>query len=123
MGLLLHIATPSAGLAVSAALVWTGSLALTSSPAVRGEAGHKKAAAGPAPSEELDSGVQPAPPGRRPLQGGPGLRQAITVSATVGICPGAFNPLVIAFADEHEDPAAVTWILAALSGGAAPSAA
>lgn len=119
VGLLLHIATPSAGLAVSAALVLTGSLALTSSPAVRGEVGHKKTSAGPAPSEELDSGAQPAPPGRRPWQGGPGMLQAIAVSAAVGMCLGAFNLLVIAFTDEHKDPAAVTWILAALSGGSA----
>ncbi|WP_406142789.1 MFS transporter [Streptomyces anulatus] len=119
VGLLLHIATPSVGLAASAALVLTGSLALTSSPAVRGKVGHKRAPSGPAPSEELDSGVQPAPSGRRPLQGGPGLRQAIAVSASVGMCLGAFNLLVIAFADEHQDPAAVTWILAALSGGSA----
>ncbi|MFE3380239.1 MFS transporter [Streptomyces anulatus] len=119
VGLLLHIATPSVGLAVSAVLVLTGSLALASSPAVRGGVGHRKASAGPAPSGELDSGAQPAPPGRRPLQGGTGLRQAIAVSASVGICLGAFNLLVIAFADEHRDPAAATWILAALSGGSA----
>ncbi|MFD9497923.1 MFS transporter [Streptomyces sp. NPDC060035] len=119
VGLLLQIAAPSVGLAVSAALVLTGSLALISSPAVRGEVGHKKASAGLAPSEELVSGVQPAPLGRRPLHGGPGLRQAITVSVTVGMCLGAFNLLVIAFADEHKDPEAVAWVLAALSGGSA----
>ena len=88
-------------------------------PAVRDAVGHNKASAGPAPSEQLASGVHPAPLRRRPLQGGPGLRQAIAVSAAVGMCLGAFDLLVIAFADEHNDPEAVAWVMAALSGGSA----
>ncbi|MDX3099051.1 MFS transporter [Streptomyces sp. ME19-03-3] len=119
VGLLVHVAAPSVGLAVSAALVLTGSLALISSPAIRGRAGGWKASAGPAPSEGLVSAGQPAPLRPRFLQGGPGLRQAIAVSAGVGVCLGAFDLLVIAFADEHEAPGAVAWVLAALSGGSA----
>ncbi|GAB2785934.1 MFS transporter [Streptomyces chlorus] len=119
VGLLLHVAAPSVGLAVSAVLVLTGSLALISSPAVRSWVGHKKASAGLAPSEQLVSGVQSASLRRRPMQGGPGLRQAIAVSAAVGMCLGAFDLLVIAFADEHDDPGVVAWVLAALSGGSA----
>ncbi len=112
VGLLVQVAAPSVGLAVSAALVLTGSLALISSPAVRGWVGPEKAPAGPAPSEGLVSDVQP-------LRGGPGLRQAIVVAAAVGMCLGAFDLLVIAFADEHQYPEAVAWALAALSGGSA----
>ncbi|GAA2482926.1 MFS transporter [Streptomyces thermolineatus] len=119
VGLLVQVAAPSAGLAVSAALVLTGSLALVSSPAVRGKAGRKKASVRLAPSEGLVSGVRPAPLYRRPLQGDPGLCQVITVSATVGMCLGAFDLLVIAFADERESPGTAAWALAALSGGSA----
>ncbi|MER7985173.1 MFS transporter [Streptomyces noursei] len=119
VGLLVQVAAPSVGLAASAALVWTGSLALISSPAVRGWVGRRKAPAGPAPSEGLVSGLQPAPLRRRLLRGGPGLRQAIAVSAAAGMCLGAFDLLVIAFADAYHDPEAVAWVLAALSGGSA----
>ncbi|QDY81144.1 MFS transporter [Streptomyces qinzhouensis] len=108
VGLLVQVAAPSLGLAVSAALVLTGTLALITSPAARGWTGREKAPAGPAqPSEE------PA------LRGDPGLRQAIVVSAAVGICLGAFELLVIAFADAHHEPQAVAWVLAALCGGSA----
>ncbi|ARF52882.1 MFS transporter [Streptomyces gilvosporeus] len=119
VGMLARVAAPWAGLAVSAALVLTGSLALISSPAVRGWVGRQKAPAGPAPSEGLVDGVESAPLRRRLLQGGPGLRQAIAVSAAVGMCLGAFDLLVIAFADEQQEPEAVAWVLAALSGGSA----
>ncbi|MFG2888180.1 MFS transporter [Streptomyces sp. NPDC048248] len=120
VGLLVRVTVPSVGLAVSAALVLTGSLALTSSPAVRREGDQKKvSAAAPAPSPGLVHAVKPASPRRRPLQGRPGLGQAIAVSAGVGMCLGAFDLLVIAFADERHDPEAVAWVLAALSAGSA----
>ncbi|MFH8570959.1 MFS transporter [Streptomyces sp. NPDC017993] len=119
VGLLVRVTVPSVGLAVSAVLVLTGSLALISSPAVRREVGHKKPSAVPASSEGLVSTVRPAPLRRRSLQGGPGLRQAIAVSAGVGMCLGALDLLVIAFADEHHAPEAVAWVLAALSAGSA----
>ncbi|MFJ3173937.1 MFS transporter [Streptomyces roseus] len=117
VGLLVRVA-PSVGLAVSAALVLTGSLALVSSPAVRVRSGREKAPAGPAPSQGPVSGVRAAP-SLRLLRGAPGLRQAIAVSAAVGMCLGAFDLLVIAFADAHEEPGAVAWMLAALSAGSA----
>ncbi|WP_445282009.1 MFS transporter [Streptomyces sp. DSM 118148] len=119
VGVLVHVAAPSVGLVVSAALVSTGSLALISSPAVRGWVAREKTPAGLAPEEVPVSAVQPAPLGRRLRQGGPGLRQAIVTSAAVGMCLGAFDLLVIAFADEHKDPEVVAWVLAALSGGSA----
>lgn len=124
VGLLLHSATPSVGIAVSVALVRTGSLALTSSPAVRGEVGHKKASAGSAPSEELGSGVRPAPPGRRPLQGGPGLRQAVAVSATVAFLPACFAlaaaPAVLSAATALHRPRRLAAVTAAPFGNNVP---
>ena len=119
VGLLVRVTVPSVGLAVSAALVLTGSLALTSSPAVRREGDQKKVSAAPAPPQGLVHAVKPASLRRRPLQGRPGLGQAIAVSAGVGMCLGAFDLLVIAFADERHDPEAVAWVLAALSAGSA----
>ncbi|GAA2674258.1 MFS transporter [Streptomyces lunalinharesii] len=119
VGLLVQVAAPSVGVALSAALVGTGSLALVSSPVVRGWGGRDKAPAGQAPSEGPASGLPPAPLRRRLLRGGPGLRQALAVSAATGVCLGAFDLLVIAFADAHDEPAAVAWVLAALSGGSA----
>ncbi|WP_184792015.1 MFS transporter [Streptomyces sp. 3211] len=118
VGLLVQVVAPSAGLAVSAALVLTGSLTLISSPAVRGWPARRKGPVRPEPSESFVAGVRPALP-RRLLQGGSGLRQAIAVSAAVGMCLGAFDLLVIAFADAYEEPEVVAWVLAALSGGSA----
>ncbi|MFK0221166.1 MFS transporter [Streptomyces vinaceus] len=119
VGLLVQVAAPSVGVAVSAALILIGSLALSSSPAVRGWAGQERFPAAPTSSEGLVSGVRPSPLRQWLLHSDPGLRQAITVSAAVGMCLGAFDLLVIAFADEHENPSPVAWVLAALSGGSA----
>ncbi|QCS10658.1 MFS transporter (plasmid) [Streptomyces clavuligerus] len=119
VGLLMHIASPSAGLAVSAALVGTGSLALVMSPAVHGWAGRQRDSAAAAPSGGSVPGGRPGTPLRRLSRGGPGLRQAIVVSAAVGTALGAFELLAIAVADEHGTPGSVAWILAALSGGSA----
>ncbi|MEU2365215.1 MFS transporter [Streptomyces noursei] len=119
VGLLVQVAAPSVGIATSAALVSTGSLALVSSPAVHGWVGRRKAPAGSAPPDGVVSDLPPAPLRRRLLYGAPGLRQAIAVSAAAGMCLGAFDLLVIAFADAFDEPEAVAWILAALSGGSA----
>lgn len=119
VGLLVHVAAPSVGLAASAALVLIGSLALNSSPAVRGWSGREKPPVGPTSPEGLVSGARFSPLRRWLLHGDPEMRQAITVSAAVGMCLGAFDLLVIAFADEHKTPSLVAWVLAALSGGSA----
>ncbi|WP_107416907.1 MFS transporter [Streptomyces sp. CC53] len=119
VGLLVQVAAPSVGLAVSAALVLIGALALSSSPAVRGWAGREKTPLGPTSPEGRVSGARSSLLRRWLLHGDPGMRQAITVAAAVGMCLGAFDLLVIAFADEHETPSVVAWVLAALSGGSA----
>ncbi|MEU9608109.1 MFS transporter [Streptomyces sp. NPDC048057] len=119
VGLLVQVSTASVGLGMSAALVLTGTLALVSSPAVRAWVGRKRAPDGPAPADGAAAEAQPAASSRRLLWDAPGLRQAVVVSGAVGICLGAFEFLVIAFADAHHEPAAVAWILAALCGGSA----
>ncbi|MFE7129892.1 MFS transporter [Streptomyces sp. NPDC057638] len=115
VGLLVSVAAAPVGLGVSAALVLTGSLALISSPAVTGWTHRRKAPSEPSPP----TGSVPGAARRRLPLSTPGLRQAIVVSAAVGICLGAFELLVVAFADDLGDPGAVAWVLAALCGGSA----
>ncbi|MEU5979962.1 MFS transporter [Streptomyces sp. NPDC047315] len=119
VGLLVQFSTASLGLAVSAALVLTGSLALVAAPPVRGWVGRKEAEDAKGAKESEEASGEPAAARRRLLLADPGLRQAILVSAAVGICLGAFELLVIAFADAHHTPQAVAWILAGLCGGSA----
>ncbi|WP_426367101.1 MFS transporter [Streptomyces sp. E-08] len=106
VGLLTRFASAPAGLAVSAGLVLTGTLALVASPAVRRGAG------------ERGSGAPGRTPGV-PDVPGPGLLRAVAVAAAVGMCLGAVELLVIAFADGHHSPGAVPWAMAALSAGSA----
>ncbi|MFD9642889.1 MFS transporter [Streptomyces sp. NPDC059082] len=106
VGLLVRFASAPAGLVLSAGLVLTGTLALVASPAVRHGAGERGSAA-----EGRAAG------GRR--ASGPGLSRAVAVAAAVGMCLGAVELLVIAFADGHHRPGAVPWAMAALSAGSA----
>ncbi|MEV0491788.1 MFS transporter [Streptomyces atratus] len=108
VGLLVRFAEPAAGVAVSAALVLVGALALVASPAVRGT--------GPRPPRTKP---HPAVPSGKPLLRVAGLRHAAAVAAGVGLCLGALDLLVVAFTDRHGQDAAVAWVLAALSAGSA----
>ncbi|MBQ1123952.1 MFS transporter [Streptomyces sp. B15] len=123
VGLLIRVAVPSVALATCAALVLVGSLALASSPPVRGENrfGRPSAPAGDAISSSATSVSSSETSARRrpPLQLDPGLRQAIAVSSGMGMCLGALDLLLVAFFDEHHRPGAVAWALAALSAGSA----
>ncbi|GGY38156.1 MFS transporter [Streptomyces omiyaensis] len=108
VGLVLLAATPPAGLALSAVLVLTGGLLFVSSPLTRSAPG---AATAPAP--------EPAP---GPSGGGPsprGLRRATAGAAALGLCLGAVELLVVAFADAAGRPGLMPWALAALSAGSA----
>jgi predicted MFS family arabinose efflux permease len=116
VGLLIRVAVPSAGLAASAVLVLTGSLALASSPPLRGE---NNAMQSSAPSGNSMSRPKPSSRRRPSLHSSPGLRQAVAVSAAMGMCLGALELLVIAFTDAHHRPGAVAWAMAALSTGSA----
>ncbi|MFF1647416.1 MFS transporter [Streptomyces sp. NPDC058240] len=111
VGVVVKFASPAAGIAVSAALILAGTLALVSSPAVRG--------AGVAPSDDRAAGPDDPPVGRR-LLGVVGLRHAVLVTAAVGLCLGGLDLLVVAFAEQrHQGAGAVSWVLAALSAGSA----
>ncbi|MEU6018103.1 MFS transporter [Streptomyces sp. NPDC047515] len=110
VGLVMRFSVPAAGVAISAALVLVGALALVSSPAVRG--------IGATPSTQESSGSQETPH-KQWLLGIVGLRHAAMVAAAVGLCLGALDLLVVAFTEQHHQGAAVAWVLAALSAGSA----
>ncbi|MFG3526897.1 MFS transporter [Streptomyces sp. NPDC047917] len=110
VGLVVRFAPPAAGLAISAALVFVGTLALVSSPAVRGRRA--------APSDDAAPGTDVPPSGRR-LLGIVGLRRAVLVTAAVGLCLGGLDLLVVAFTEQRHQSGAVSWVLAALSAGSA----
>ncbi|MEL5958203.1 MFS transporter [Streptomyces sp. CLV115] len=110
VGLVVKFAPPAAGVAISAALVFVGTLALVSSPAVRGG----RAAA----SDDAAAGTDVPPSGRR-LLGIAGLRRAVLVTAAVGLCLGGLDLLVVAFTEQRHQSGAVSWVLAALSAGSA----
>ncbi|MEU3430404.1 MFS transporter [Streptomyces gardneri] len=109
VGLLTGYAPAAAGLAVSAGLVLTGTLALVTSPVVRGGAGRKRADASEASGAETGTAI----PART------GVVRAVAVAASMGVCLGAFDLLVIAFADAHHRPGVVPWAMSALSAGSA----
>ncbi len=112
-GLLAALVSPSLGVAVSAALVITGSLMLVTSPAVVFK---------PPSTETI--GFEPN------ASNSPNAREAsqqlirdlnsvypIFVSAAAGMCLGALSLLVVAFANRERDIAAVAWVEASLAVG------
>ncbi|MCF3121839.1 MFS transporter, partial [Streptomyces arenae] len=102
VGLIVQVGPAAAGVAVSAALIWGGTLAFLASPAVRG----RRRRPGGAPR----GGMRAA---------GRGLLQPVAVVAGVGLCLGALDLLFVAFAEEAGHPDAVVWVLAAFSAGSA----
>ncbi|GIH62549.1 MFS transporter [Microbispora siamensis] len=115
-GLLTGLAHPSLGVAVSAGLVAVGSLALAFSPAVRSAARETARTTGAVcrPSSEKRTNGW-----RSLLAANAGLRQPILVAGGVGTALGALNLLVVAFAAQHAQLAAVAWVEAALAAGSA----
>ncbi|MFJ5288089.1 MFS transporter [Streptomyces sp. NPDC088348] len=111
VGALVTCASPSAGVAVSAVLVLAGTLALVTSPVADGPHREKTADSPPAdalPPDSAPGGTGPA--GVRPWQ-------PAVVAAGVGLALGGLDLLVVADAGRHGRPAAVAWVLAALSVG------
>ncbi|MFI6858703.1 MFS transporter [Streptomyces sp. NPDC050421] len=108
VGIVVTVTEPAAGVLAGAVLVFTGALALVSSPAVSRERVR---------AERLPAGVPAAP--RLRLHGIVALRHAVVVTAAVGLCLGALDLLVVAFTERLHQPAAVSWVLAALSAGSA----
>jgi hypothetical protein len=99
VGIVTALAHPALAVALSAGLVLTGTFLLLGSPAV-----------GPA-HPRTD------PPAPATVAGTPGVAGPVLVSAGVGLCLGAVNLLVVAFAARHHHVAAVAWVEAALSAG------
>lgn len=108
VGIVVAVAEPAAGVLVGAVLVFTGALALVSSPAVSRER---------VGAERLPAGAPAVP--RLRLRGIVALRHAVVVTGAVGLCLGALDLLVVAFTERLQQPAAVSWVLAALSAGSA----
>ncbi|GGN77174.1 MFS transporter [Streptomyces albiflavescens] len=105
VGAVVQFAPPAAGVALSALLVWAGTLAFVLSPVV----------AGVRPAAEKKR----ARSGRR-FRGGRALAQPVVVAAGVGLSLGSLDLLVMAFAQQrHHGDDVVAWVLAALSVGSA----
>ncbi|AUH44972.1 MFS transporter [Streptomyces sp. CMB-StM0423] len=107
VGAIVTVAPAPVGLAASAALILCGTLALVTSP-VAGARKGSLATARKTPGRT--SGV---------LRGNLPMQQAVIGVAGVGVCLGALQLLVVAFADEHDAAGLVPWILAAMSAGSA----
>ncbi|WP_406374533.1 MFS transporter [Streptomyces sp. NBC_00647] len=104
VGAVVQAAPPAAAVALSALLVWSGTLAFVLSPVV--------------------AGVRPAATkaahGGRRWRGGRALAQPVVVALGVGLSLGAVDLLVMAFAEQrHHGAGVVAWALAALSLGSA----
>ncbi|MFB7511686.1 MFS transporter [Streptomyces sp. NPDC056144] len=108
VGLLTGFAPPAAGLAVCAGLVLAGTAALVTAPGMRGAGGTRHEDAAEAP------GTGSAAAGARA-----GVVRAVAVAASLGVCLGGFDLLLIAFAEEHQRPGVVPWAMSALSAGSA----
>ncbi|WP_371775411.1 MFS transporter [Streptomyces sp. NBC_01438] len=108
VGLIVHAGRPAAAVLAGALLVFVGTLALVSSPAVPREHARPEPAPADAPAAH-----------RLRLHGIPDLRRTVLVTAAVGICLGALDLLVVAFTEQRGQAAAVSWVLAALSAGSA----
>lgn len=98
-GLIARLSTPSAGIVLSAMLVPAGTFALVASAPVRGLT------------------VAPAP--RRRRGGGVAVVRPMVAALGIGMCLGAIELLMVAFAGRHHDATAVAWCSAALSAGSA----
>ncbi|WP_242907747.1 MFS transporter [Actinomadura terrae] len=111
-GVLAGLVAPALGIAVSAVLVFVGALGLVLSPAVcSGPPSPEPSDAAPGLDGMAKRGSLFADLAR--------LRRPVLVTAGVGMCLGALNLLVVAFAEEHGRLAAVAWVEAALATGSA----
>ncbi|WP_406347997.1 MFS transporter [Streptomyces sp. NBC_00144] len=113
VGALTACASPSAGVAVSALLVLAGTVALVTSPVAAGP--HRESAGSP-PGDLRPAGSPPGPTGPAGVRSR-WPRQPVVVAAGVGLALGGLDLLVVADAARHGRPAAVAWVLAALSAG------
>ncbi|GAA1857103.1 MFS transporter [Asanoa iriomotensis] len=99
-GLCIAAGAPAAGVALAAVLVLTGTLAMVSSPVARA---WPRRAAGPVAAVRIN---------RARLE-------PVLVACGVGIGLGALGLLIVAFATNRDQTAAVAWVEAALAAGSA----
>lgn len=109
VGAVVQTAPPAAAVALSALLVWSGTLAFVLSPLVAGVR---------PPAARTERGRGPGGRGGRAL--GRALARPVVVAVGVGLSLGAVDLLVMAFAERHHHGGGVVaWVLAALSLGSA----
>lgn len=114
VGALMTFTGPAAGVLAGAVLVALGAAGVALSPVAASRPVAATAAEDGAP------GTNPAPlTGRRTRTLTPALLRVVLVLGAVGLCLGALDLLVVAYAEAHHAPGAVTWTLAALSAGSA----
>ncbi|GAA2048359.1 MFS transporter [Catenulispora yoronensis] len=102
---------PALGVAFSAALLLGGTVFLASSPAA--------ANTDPAADPDSDSPDAAAASASRSLWAGTGLIDPVLVTGGLGLCLGALDLLVVAFAGAHGSTAEVSWVTAAMAAGSA----
>jgi len=106
-GLMVVVATPAAGLLVTAGLMVAGTALFLRSPAL---------ARWPALSTTTSPAADPASAPGQPGEGRPILALAL-VTGALGLCLGGLGLVIVAFSQARHDPAAAAWIEAALSVG------
>jgi MFS family permease len=108
VGVIMVLTAPAAGLLVSAGLVVAGTGLFARSPALRR---WPAPAAGPAAAAPGTVGGQP--------RADRALLDLALVTGAIGLCLGGLPLVLVAFSQARHDPAAVAWIVAALSAGSA----
>lgn len=124
VGLLILVAEPAAGVALSAVLVAVGTVAMMTSPVVGlvgagGAAGTAQKSGDEAGSRDTRPRIAaPATttttPRRRPLAR---IIEPVAAAAGVGVGLGAQNLAIVAFAVRHHQPSAIAWADAGMSAG------
>jgi MFS family permease len=107
-GVITVVATPAAGLLVSAGLAVAGTGLFLRSPALR---------RWPAPVAGSASGTPDAASGE--AGAGRAILALALVTGAIGLCLGGLGLVIVAFSQARHDPAAVAWIEAVLSAGSA----
>ncbi|MEU9117784.1 MFS transporter [Streptomyces sp. NPDC048483] len=120
VGLLVKFTVPAAGVALSAALVLTGTLAFVSSPVLPGLAASLPDHSPDNAADDSSGSVPAAVSSSRARRGrDTGLWGVVMVCAGIGIGLGAVDLLIVAFTERWHRSGAVFWVLASLSAGSA----
>jgi len=114
-GLFTAYANPAVGVAVSAAMVLIGSVAVVTSPVVS-RLDHQQTPDEASPGAKASKRASKL---RQSLWGGTGLFDPVIISGGLGICLGALNLLAVSFAGSHGGTALVAWVDATMAAGSA----